>query len=95
MKYKDDWDRVYKMVLITNDNMYRMESHNRPDFEDMGKLVGGYVTQTMGTFEGKEVWILVDEDGLDKDLPTNHMASACSHQMLVGDALILVNFELE
>ena len=85
----------YKMVLITKTNMYHIKSTERPDFEDMKKLVGGYVTQTMGTFEGKEVWILVDEDGLDKDLPTNHMASACSHQMLVGDALILVNFELE
>ena len=61
----------------------------------MRKLVGGYVTQTMGTFEGKEVWILVDEDGLDKDLPINHMASSCAYQVLVGDALILVNFELE
>ena len=85
----------YKMVLITEGNMYRMESHNRPDFEDMRKLVGGYVTQTMGTFEGKEVWILVDEDGSDKDLPINHMASLCASQVLVGDALILVNFELE
>ena len=85
----------YKMVLITEGNMYRMESHNRPDFEDMRKLVGGYVTQTMGTFEGKEVWILVDEDGSDKDLPINHMASLCASQVLVGDAVILVNFELE
>ena len=85
----------YKMVLITKTNMYHIESTERPDFEDMRKLVGGYVTQTMGTFEGKEVWILVDEDGLDKDLPINHMASSCAYQVLVGDALILVNFELE
>ena len=49
----------------------------------------------MGTFEGKGAWILVDEDGLDKDLPINYMASSCASQTLVGDALILVNFELE
>lgn len=85
----------YKMVLMTRTSAYHIESTERPDFEDMRKLVGGYVTQTMGTFEGKEVWILVDEDGLDKDLPINYMASSCAYQTLVGDALILVNFELE
>ena len=85
----------YKMVLMTSTTAYHIESTERPDFEDMRKLVGGHITQTMGTFEGKEVWILVDEDGLDKDLPINYMASSCASQTLVGDALILVNFELE
>ena len=53
------------------------------------------MTQTMGTFEGKEVWILVDEDGSDKDLPINHMASLCASQLILGNALILIDFDFE
>lgn len=85
----------YKMVLMTRTSAYHIESSQPPNFEDMRKLVGGHITQTMGIFEGKGAWILVDEDGLDKDLPINYMASSCASQTLVGDALILVNFELE
>ena len=39
--------------------------------------------------------LMVDEDGSDKDLPMNYMASQLAEQILVGDAVILVNFELE
>jgi len=85
----------YKMVLITNDNMYRMKSHNRPSFADIKKLVGGHLTFTTCIFEDKEVMLMVDEDGSDKDLPMNYMASQLAEQILVGDAVILVNFELE
>jgi len=86
---------IYKMVLMTNDSMYRIESLQKPSFADMKKLVGGYITQTLGTFEGGEVRVLVDEDGSHKDLPLNHMASSCAYQELVGDALLLLNFDTD
>jgi hypothetical protein len=87
--------KYYKMVLITQSNMYRIKSADRPELDDLAKLVGGHITQTTGTWAGKEVWILVDEEGEHKDLPINFMASSCAYQELLGDALILVNFELE
>jgi len=89
---------IYKMVWITcqfEKTIQRIESLEKPSFEFMQKLVGGYVTQTIATFEGEEVWILVDEDGIGKGLSLNHMASSYADQELVGDALILVNFELD
>jgi hypothetical protein len=85
----------YKMVLITQSNMYRIKSADRPELDDLAKLVGGHLTETTCIWEGEERCMLVDEEGSFKDLPVNFMASTCSHQKLLGDALILVNFELE
>ena len=87
---------MYKMAWInTNSVIYHMESVREPVFEDMVTLVGGHIVRTLCVFEGKERIILVDEEGEHKDLPVNYMASSCAYQKLLGDALILVNFELE
>ena len=87
--------KYYKMVLITQSNIYRIKSADRPELDDLAKLVGGHLTETTGIWKGEEKCMLVDEEGSFKDLPVNLIASTCSHQKLLGDALVLVNFELE
>ena len=87
---------MYKMAWInTNSVIYYIESVREPVFEDMVTLVGGHIVRTLCVFEGTERIILVDEEGEHKDLDLNYNASQMCDQVILGNALILVNFELE
>ena len=60
--------------------------------EEAQKIVGHYVevVRTVPDFYGEPVVILVDEDGIPKDLPFNLPASQMAGQALRGNALLLV-----
>jgi len=61
-------------------------------FEDVRKIVGGYVTATYPRHHSmKGLVVLVDEDGLMKRLPDNDLASIICCTPLVGDAVIVRN----
>ena len=93
---------TYKMCLIKADsNATFIESETRPAFSDMQELVGGYIERTSCVFTARdpedpaECVMLVNEDGIGKQLPVNVMASRYALTPIVGDALILQNFDLE
>lgn len=93
---------TYKMLMIkANGNGYFVESETRPAFSDMQELVGGYIERTFCVFTARdaedpsECVMLVNEDGIGMDLPYNLMASKYAGQDIVGDVLILQNFDLE
>lgn len=56
-----------------------------PSLEEAQKLVGGYV-QLIWVHQGQ---LLVDEDGIMKQLPINHRASRLAGQRIVGNAMYL------
>ena len=92
----------YKMVLLKADNEHLfMETSIQPKFSDMQKLVGGYIERTLCVFtandpeDPSECVMLVNEDGIGMDLPYNLMASRYAGQTIVGDVLVLQNFDLE
>ena len=92
----------YKMVLLKADNeQLFMETGIQPKFSDMQKLVGGYIERTLCVFtahdaeDPSECVMLVNEDGIGMDLPYNLMASRYAGQTIVGDVLVLQNFDLE
>lgn len=60
---------------------------------DAQKLVGGYVA----IFRIQRLWnhedwtILVNEDGIAKDLPINKVASVLARQPIFGDVVVLAD----
>ena len=60
--------------------------------EEAQRIVGHYVelVRTVPNFYGEPVALLVDEDGIPKDLPFNLTASAMAGQALRGNALLLI-----
>lgn len=49
-------------------------------------MVGGYVEMVVNR---PDLQLLVDEDGLSKDLDVNHEASFIANQRIVGSVVIL------
>jgi hypothetical protein len=88
------------LMVKANGDGYLVESEERPSLLEMQGLVGGYIERTLCVFtdhrEGqRESVMLVNEDGIGMDLPYNLMASEYARQRIVGDVLILQNFDLE
>ena len=49
-------------------------------------MVGGYVVMALNT---PTMQVLVDEDGLSKELEFNHQASELCNDFIVGNAIVL------
>ena len=58
----------------------------RPTLEEAQQMVGGYVEMVVNR---PDLQLLVDEDGLSKDLDVNHEASFIANQRIVGSVVIL------
>lgn len=58
----------------------------KPTLGQAQKLVGGYVEP----IKTKQGLMLVDEDGLSKQLPPNQEASIIAGKPIVGDVILLV-----
>jgi hypothetical protein len=60
----------------------------RPELHEAQNFVGGYV-QLVGSQIYPNTQLLVDEEGLCKNLPINPLASRVAGFMVVGPALVL------
>ena len=58
----------------------------RPTLEEAQAMVGGWVVMAINT---PELQVLVDEDGLAKELEFNHQASELCNDYIVGNAVVL------
>ena len=58
----------------------------RPTLEEAQAMLGGYVQIAMDT---PLMQVLVDEDGLSKELEFNHQASELCNDFIVGNAIVL------
>ena len=58
----------------------------RPTLEEAQAMVGGWVVMAINT---PELQVLVDEDGLSKELEFNHQASELCNDYIVGNAVVL------
>lgn len=76
---------VSQMTVIKADGAIETSTRKAPALEEAQKIVGGYVQ--MLKLDGKQM--LVDEDGLSKNLKPNHRASEIAHTYIVGTAIVL------
>ena len=58
----------------------------RPTLEEAQAMIGGYVQLAMDT---PSMQVLVDEDGISKELEFNHQASELCNDFIVGNAIVL------
>ena len=58
----------------------------RPTLEEAQAMIGGYVQIAMDT---PSMQVLVDEDGISKELEFNHQASELCNDFIVGNAIVL------
>ena len=58
----------------------------RPTLEEAQAMIGGYVQLALDT---PLMQVLVDEDGLSKELEFNHKASELCNDFIVGNAIVL------
>jgi hypothetical protein len=58
----------------------------RPSLAEAQRMVGGYVVMAVNQPDKQ---VLVDEDGLSKELDVNHEASFIANQHIVGNAIVL------
>jgi hypothetical protein len=58
----------------------------RPTLAEAQAMLGGYVQIAMDT---PSMQVLVDEDGLSKELEFNHQASELCNDFIVGNAIVL------
>jgi len=58
----------------------------RPTLQEAQEMIGGYVVMAVNQPDKQ---VLVDEDGLAKELDVNHEASFIANQRLVGNAIVL------
>ena len=58
----------------------------RPTLEEAQAMVGGWVVMALNT---PDMQVLVDEDGLSKELEFNAQASQLCGQELFGNAIVL------
>ena len=57
-----------------------------PTLAEAQAMVGGYVVMALNT---PTMQVLVDEDGLSKELEFNHQASELCNDFIVGNAIVL------
>lgn len=77
-------------MVIKSDGQTEVLDH-KPTLEEAQKIVGGYVEiANGGHFRGKGGQLIVNEDGLNKNLPYNTVASNIyKRSPIVGDAIWL------
>ena len=89
-----------KTLKITTDNKISIIDVNFDDYKALRRAIGGYVetvhTQIMYDYFRAPVLMLVDEEGLLKDLPTNAVASYFygyqNHgHIIAGDAIFAIS----
>lgn len=78
-----------------------------PSLKELQELVGGYIERTECLFDGQICDMIVDEEGLLKQLPLNHNATHCrinylalqgvdlNYGYIAGPAVIFEGFGLE
>lgn len=81
-----------KTVKVTTDNMVSVIDVDFDDFRDIQRAIGGHFemvhTQLMTDyFHDPSVIMLVDEEGLIKELPLNPVGSALYRGIIAGDLI--------
>ncbi len=83
-----------KTIKITSSNEISIVDVDFDDFRSVQKAVGGMFetvkTQRMFDYFGKPVMMLVDEDGIGKQLPLNRTGSRFYGYPIVGDFILAV-----
>lgn len=74
--------------LLVADLLPQLENRP-PTLEQLQKLVGGYIERIPVFWEGAPADLIVNEEGLLRQLPENKHASIIAHQRIVGDAVLL------
>ena len=82
-----------KTVKVTTDNKISIIDVDFDDFRSIQQAIGGYFetvhTQLMADyFKDPSVIILVDEEGLVKELPLNPVGSALYRGAIAGDLIL-------
>ena len=77
------------MATIFKADGTKVKDYNHVGLEAKQKAVGGYIEPVYTS----EWVVLVNEDGLFRNLPVNHEASLLAGRVLVGDALVLTREE--
>lgn len=86
-----------KTIKVTTDNKVSFVDVNFDDYKDIQRVIGGSFesvhTTRIARFFGEGVILLVDEDGLSKDLPVNLLGcffyGAMFHRHpIVGDLIL-------
>ena len=81
-----------KTVKVTTDNIVSVIDVDFDDFRDIQRAIGGHFemvhTQLMTDyFHDPSVIMLVDEEGLIKELPLNPVGSALYRGIIAGDLI--------
>ena len=81
-----------KTVKVTTDNKISVIDVNFNDFRDIQRAIGGHFetvhTRLMADyFHDPSVIMLVDEEGLIKELPLNPVGSALYRSVIAGDLI--------
>lgn len=67
----------------------------KPTLEQMQEMVGGYIEPVHGIrWNGHTGVMVVNEEGLIRNLPFNQKASAIAKRNIVGDVFILIGWRL-
>ena len=77
------------MATIFKADGTKVKDYNHEGLEAKQKAVGGYI-EPVYTSEGV---VLVNEDGLFRNLPINYEASVLTDRTIVGDVLVLTREE--
>lgn len=95
----------YIIKLKTDKSMEVLETDTPPTLEEMQSAVGGYVefirevsyvVEVEGALEVTEDAVLViNEEGIPLGLGVNPMASMMACQPILGDAMLIVDLELD
>ena len=87
---------MYKLWVIHPDGeQYTHEMEKSPSLEWLQKQVGGYIEHVTGKMDGKQVDMIVNEEGLLLHLPENPIASLVAQRSIVGTAVVFVNGRVE
>lgn len=86
-----------KTIKVTTDNKLSLVDVNFDDYKDIQRAVGGHFesvrTRRIAAFFGNDVIMIVDEDGLFKELPKNPLGcllygTAFHGSPVVGDFIL-------
>ena len=76
------------LVITTHRTMYRKEFTN-PLYHSVGKVVDGLIERVKPAFLPRPFIIIVNEEGLLKELPPNPVGCAWYHGPIVGDIVVM------
>jgi len=77
------------MATIFKADGTKVKDYNHEGLEAKQKAVGGYIEPVYTS----EWVVLVNEDGLFRNLPINYEASVLTNRTIVGDVLVLTREE--